>query len=1115
MVVCVQCILSCGAAAQTGSSCWTTVSCSQYSNIAACIPQLPLGATNCYGVPYEWTAICEIPNASCPPPDAAPETCPACAAAAAAAQAAASPTASVPISLASGNTYIQEHDIRIAGLSGGLNLLRTWNSLWPATQSAYQIGMFGPNWRSTYEERVFLGADNYMKYGRSDGSFWSFGYNGGNYSVAAPANLSAGLAPGSSYWTITFQSGEQRLFDNSTGHLISIIDRNGNTTSLSYDTSGRLVTVIDPASRHLYFSYGSGGASYLVSGVSSDVGISTSYSYDSLGRLSQVTEQDSSTLSFTYNSQSLITLVADSMGHTLSHKLPHQRQGIDGFPSQRNQCRDGLLLTRSTEKRIVSSPKFSARGAGAMRLGKLRLLAVAALLLLSVLICGRSQAQSPTVTGLAPVSGPVGTAVTITGTDFGTTQGSSTVALAGTTATVLNWSDTSIVASVPTGASSGTFSVTIGGTPATSSSFTVTLLPSGWSDADIGSVGVAGSSSYANGVFTQNGAGSGTFSTATDGINFQYQSLTGDAAIIARVVSVPSGTATQAGLMIRESLDPGATSMYVFDYSSAIWTTERASTGTSTSYSYWGSISLPYWIELTRNGDTFIESRSPDGINWTEVGTQTIAMAQNIYIGLAVSSRDTSSLSTVTFDNASVSTPSSLPPSITSLSATTGPVGTQVVISGFGFGASQSYSQVTVNGVVASVSSWTDASITITVPSAATTGPVQVSVAPSMNDSNCVTFTVTSQPLPSGWLDEDIGSVGLAGSATYSGGSFTVNAAGSGTYFATTDQIHFVYQPLSGDGTIIARVATVPSGSDAQVGVMIRETLAPGANHIYAFERASEIWTTERTTTNASTSYGSFMSATLPYWIEIIRSGNIFTESASLDGVNWVQLGTSQTITMAPNVYIGLAVSSRSTSTLATVTFDNVSISTSSIPSPVITSLSTTTGTVGSTVVILGSGFGISQGSSSATLSGTALTINSWNNTSISATIPSGATTGPLEVSVAPDMNVSNYVTFTVTTDPLPSGWLDQDIGPVAIAGSATYSSGSFTMNASGAGTIGETADQMHFVYQPLYGDGSIVARVVSVPSGTATQAGIMIRETLSANARRPPPPTIRALCLS
>jgi len=48
----------------------------------------------------------------------------------------------------------------------------------------------------------------------------------------------------------------------------------------------------------------------------------------------------------------------------------------------------------------------------------------------------------------------------------------------------------------------------------------------------------------------------------------------------------------------------------------------------------------------------------------------------------------------------------------------------------------------------------------------------------------------------------------------------------------------------------------------------------------------------------------------------------------SSNGVNWAQLGTSQTVSMAQNVYVGLAASSRSTSSLATATFDNVSVTT-------------------------------------------------------------------------------------------------------------------------------------------------------------------------------------------
>jgi len=202
--------------------------------------------------------------------------------------------------------------------------------MWPSTQTSFQVGLFGPNWRSTYEERIFIGTDNYIKYSRSDGSFWSFGYAGAAYAPVAPANATATLTVDSNNtnWTLTFQNGEQRIFNYTSGSLTSIIDRNGNTTQLTYDSLNRLVTVADPGGRHLYFGY-LNNSSYLVTSVTSDVGISLSYAYDGQGRLIQVTKPDQTTLSFTYDSNSLITAVKDTAGKILeSHTYDNKGRGL-------------------------------------------------------------------------------------------------------------------------------------------------------------------------------------------------------------------------------------------------------------------------------------------------------------------------------------------------------------------------------------------------------------------------------------------------------------------------------------------------------------------------------------------------------------------------------------------------------------------------------------------------------------------------------------------------------------------------------------------------------------------------------------------------------------------
>jgi YD repeat-containing protein len=208
-------------------------------------------------------------------------------------------------------------------------LERTWNSIIPAVESGFQSGMFGLNWRSTYEERVFQGsgeASGYMVYLHADGGLWYFTSSG---TLAAPTNQSATLTQnGTQSWTITFHNGEKRVFSYTSGSLTSIVDRNGNTTNLSYDSAGRLTTVTDPAARHLYFSYAN-GSSLLVTGITSDFGVSLSYSYDSQGRLTKVTEPDQSTLNFDYNVQSLIADVKDSNGVILeSHTYDSLGRGL-------------------------------------------------------------------------------------------------------------------------------------------------------------------------------------------------------------------------------------------------------------------------------------------------------------------------------------------------------------------------------------------------------------------------------------------------------------------------------------------------------------------------------------------------------------------------------------------------------------------------------------------------------------------------------------------------------------------------------------------------------------------------------------------------------------------
>ena len=260
--------------------------------------------------------------------------------------------------------------------------------------------------------------------------------------------------------------------------------------------------------------------------------------------------------------------------------------------------------------------------------------------------------------------------------------------------------------------------------------------------------------------------------------------------------------------------------------------------------------------------------------------------------------------------------------------------------------------------------------------------------------------------------------------------------------------MHFVYQPLSGDGTIVAQVARQPWISSASGSDDPRNAKRKRKQRICGIPRERHLLSDRSSTGGLKPIRRVMKQRHAPVLGNVSPQPEHIQRLSVFGRVNWVPVGTPQSITMNTNAFVGLAVCGYTSSGtgLATATFRNVSVSSDGNPGPIISSLSASTGPIGTQLFIYGSGFGATQGNSVITLNGTAVTVNSWIDTSISVTIPSGATSGLFTVSVAPAMNASNGVPFTITSQPLPTGWLDQDIGSVGPAGSATYASGVFTV---------------------------------------------------------------------
>jgi hypothetical protein len=133
--------------------------------------------------------------------------------------------------------------------------------------------------------------------------------------------------------------------------------------------------------------------------------------------------------------------------------------------------------------------------------------------------------------------------------------------------------------------------------------------------------------------------------------------------------------------------------------------------------------------------------------------------------------------------------------------------------------------------------------------------------------------------------------------------------------WGTADAFHYAYRSVTGDATIIARVASVQNvNAWAKAGVMIRETLDAGSAHAFALVSAAKGVAFQRRPTDGGVSVSTAGTlSTPPRWVKLTRVGDQFTASESSDGTTWSEIG-SETITMNASVFIGLAMTSHSTS---------------------------------------------------------------------------------------------------------------------------------------------------------------------------------------------------------
>jgi len=188
----------------------------------------------------------------------------------------------------------------------------------------------------------------------------------------------------------------------------------------------------------------------------------------------------------------------------------------------------------------------------------------------------------------------------------------------------------------------------------------------------------------------------------------------------------------------------------------------------------------------------------------------------------------------------------------------------------------------------------------------------------------------TNKLLPDPWRQVDIGYTGgLPGNAVLEGDIMIVSGADSDILWRY-DEFCYVYQSLSGNGEITARVSSLTKKNDnanpsIMAGVMIRESTDQQSKYAMVSLTANDKAIFSRRSTSGNNAVFNKVNVSIPYWIKLARNGNTFTGYISQDGDTWNQIGTTQ-ISMSSDIMIGLFVTSHWNGLLVTAEFEHVTV---------------------------------------------------------------------------------------------------------------------------------------------------------------------------------------------
>ncbi len=141
-------------------------------------------------------------------------------------------------------------------------------------------------------------------------------FTGGPDAFTSPAREFSTLArnPGDGTYARNFKDGTRVNFD-AQGLQTSVVDRNLNTATFTYDGSARLLSVTDPAGLVTTLTYSAGR----LQNITDPAGRQTLFHHDSAGNLLRITDPDASYVSYLYDGKGHVTQATDELGQSTTY----------------------------------------------------------------------------------------------------------------------------------------------------------------------------------------------------------------------------------------------------------------------------------------------------------------------------------------------------------------------------------------------------------------------------------------------------------------------------------------------------------------------------------------------------------------------------------------------------------------------------------------------------------------------------------------------------------------------------------------------------------------------------------------------------------------------------